>query len=39
MIIEAENICKSYGELQVLKNVDFAVERGEVVSRNFNTSF
>ena len=32
MIIEAENICKSYGELQVLKNVDFAVERGEVVS-------
>ena len=32
MIIKAENICKSYGDLAVLKNVDFQVEKGEIVS-------
>ncbi len=32
MIIKAENICKSYGDLHVLKNVDFQVQKGEVVS-------
>lgn len=32
MIIKAENICKSYGDLAVLKNVDFQVKKGEIVS-------
>ena len=32
MIIEASGICKSFGALQVLKQVDFAVEKGEIVS-------
>lgn len=32
MIIKAQGINKSFGELQVLKNVDFEVEKGEIVS-------
>ena len=32
MIIEAKGIHKSFGRLEVLKGVDFAVEKGEVVS-------
>lgn len=32
MIIEAHNIYKSFGALQVLKGIDFSVEAGEVVS-------
>ncbi|MBO4427686.1 MAG: ABC transporter ATP-binding protein [Bacteroidales bacterium] len=32
MIIEANNICKSFGHLQVLKSVDFSAGEGEVVS-------
>jgi len=32
MIIEAKDIKKSFGALQVLKGVDFSVEKGEVVS-------
>lgn len=32
MIIEATNIQKSFGQLQVLKGVDFSADRGEVVS-------
>lgn len=32
MIIEAKNIHKSFGNLEVLKGVDFAVEEGEIVS-------
>lgn len=32
MIIEARNIEKSFGSLKVLKGVDFAAEKGEVVS-------
>ncbi len=32
MIIQAEKICKSYGDLSVLKDVDFTAEKGEIVS-------
>ena len=32
MIIEATNITKSFGDLQVLRGVDFHAEQGEVVS-------
>ena len=32
MIIEARNIHKSFGELEVLKGIDFSVEKGEIVS-------
>ena len=32
MIIEAQNIRKSFGTLEVLKGVDFSAEQGEVVS-------
>lgn len=32
MIIEAHNIRKSFGNLEVLKGIDFSVEKGEVVS-------
>ena len=32
MIIRAENICKSFGQLQVLKSVDFSAGEAEVVS-------
>ena len=32
MIIEANNICKSFGQLRVLKSVDFSAREGEVVS-------
>ena len=31
-MIDAKNICKSFGTLQVLKNVDFSVKAGEVVA-------
>ncbi|NNF34313.1 MAG: ABC transporter ATP-binding protein, partial [Saprospiraceae bacterium] len=31
-MLKANGICKSYGDLQVLKNVDIEVERGEIVS-------
>ena len=32
MIIRAEKICKSYGDLKVLSDVDFTAEKGEIVS-------
>lgn len=32
MIIEARNIRKSFGSLEVLKGVDIAIDRGEIVS-------
>lgn len=32
MIISAENICKSFGDLKVLSDVNFTAEKGEVVS-------
>ena len=32
MIIEAKDIRKGFGRLEVLKGVDFSVENGEVVS-------
>lgn len=32
MIIEARNIRKSFGSLEVLKEVDIAIDRGEIVS-------
>ena len=32
MIIQATNICKSFGDLQVLRGVDFQAAQGEVVS-------
>lgn len=32
MIIKAEKICKSYGDLKVLKDVDFTADKGEVVA-------
>ena len=32
MIVEAKNITKSFGALQVLRGVDFAAEAGEIVS-------
>lgn len=32
MIIRAENICKSFGDLKVLSDVNFTAEKGEVVS-------
>ncbi|MEH6408394.1 MAG: ATP-binding cassette domain-containing protein, partial [Leeuwenhoekiella sp.] len=31
-MIEAKNIIKSYGDLQVLKGVDLIIKKGEVVS-------
>ena len=31
-IIETKNLCKNYGELQVLKGIDFSIEKGEVIS-------
>ena len=30
-IIRTENLCKSFGELQVLKNVNLTVNPGEVI--------
>lgn len=32
MMIEATNICKSYGDLEVLKGVDMHISAGEIVS-------
>ena len=32
MIIEAQNIHKSFGELEVLKGIDFSAEKGELIS-------
>ncbi|MBR1868695.1 MAG: ATP-binding cassette domain-containing protein, partial [Bacteroidales bacterium] len=32
MIIEARDIRKSFGDLEVLKGIDFSAEKGEVVS-------
>ncbi|MFN0013503.1 MAG: ABC transporter ATP-binding protein [Saprospiraceae bacterium] len=32
MVLEASNIRKSFGELQILKGVDLSVSRGEIVS-------
>ncbi|MBA4321363.1 MAG: glycosyl transferase family 2, partial [Odoribacter sp.] len=32
VVIEAENLSKSYGSLHVLKNVDFKTERGEKIA-------
>lgn len=31
-IIEAKNVCKSFGKLEVLKNIDFKINVGEVVA-------
>lgn len=31
-ILEIENICKSFGRTEVLKNVSFSLEKGQVVS-------
>jgi polar amino acid transport system ATP-binding protein len=31
MMVRMENVCKSFGSLQVLKNINFEVEKGEVV--------
>lgn len=31
-MLQAKNITKSYGELQVLKGIDFSVDKGEVIS-------
>lgn len=31
-MIRVENLSKSFGELQVLKNIDFSIQEGEVVS-------
>ena len=31
-IIEASNVCKSFGKLEVLKNVNFKINVGEVVA-------
>ena len=30
-IIELKNVCKSFGNTEVLHNIDFAVQEGEVV--------
>ena len=32
VVIEAQNVSKSYGDLEVLKNIDFMVERGQKVA-------
>ena len=32
IVVEAKNVSKSYGELEVLNNIDFHIERGERVS-------
>ena len=32
MLLEVRNICKRYGKLDVLKEVSFSVERGEIVA-------
>lgn len=32
MILKAQNICKSFGSLKVLKGIDFSVEKGETVA-------
>ena len=29
-VLEVKQICKSFGDVQVLKNVDFAIEKGEI---------
>ena len=31
-MIEIKNICKSFGELEVLKGVNLSVEQGEIVA-------
>ena len=31
-IIEATNVCKNFGKLEVLKGIDFKIEQGEVVA-------
>jgi lipoprotein-releasing system ATP-binding protein len=31
-MIEARNICKSFGNLEVLKNIDVTIEKGEIVA-------
>jgi len=32
VVVEAENLSKSYGPVHVLKNVDFKIERGEKIA-------
>lgn len=32
VVVEAQNLSKSYGELKVLKNIDFKISRGEKVA-------
>jgi ATP-binding cassette, subfamily F, member 3 len=32
VVVEAENLSKSYGSLNVLKNIDFKIERGEKIA-------
>lgn len=31
-VIRLDNICKTYGEKQVLKNINFDIQEGEFVS-------
>ncbi|MBQ1930202.1 MAG: amino acid ABC transporter ATP-binding protein, partial [Bacteroidales bacterium] len=31
-MIKVENVCKSFGSLEVLKGVDLAIAKGEIVS-------
>lgn len=31
-IIETKNLCKAFGDLEVLKGIDFSIDKGEVVS-------
>ena len=31
-MLEVKDVCKRFGELQVLKNVSLSVERGDVVA-------
>ena len=31
-ILEVENICKSFGHTEILKNISFSLEKGQVLS-------
>ena len=32
IILKIENVCKNYGDLEVLKGINYEIKRGEVVS-------